>query len=114
MPVYGFPDKRSYDRMARVVRRAGDLSGGRGAMRYLDPPGQRLRIGKPDTAFTQGILTAPDNVVSLWRGPSKSGDADTGSNLVVHYATVDCATTDYVVCQKINGDWYVTPLTCPE
>lgn len=57
MSVYGFPNKASYDRMARVVRAAGDLPGDRGPMRIGDVQ-FRIRLARTSAAHAAGATQA--------------------------------------------------------
>lgn len=64
---------------------------------------------KPDQNVSAGVLTSPNNVFSVWRGPAKGGDdADTGGDIEAQYATQDFTTADYCVAQRIGVDWYIT------
>lgn len=85
MPVFGFPDRRSYDRMARVVRRAGDLSGGRGAMRYLDPAAAKMRLARTSAAHAAGATQAVNlcDTDFVERSPVKSVDAVNDSEVEI-------------------------------
>lgn len=110
MPVYGFPDRGSYDRTREAVRKVNREFPA--AKRDPKTPKEQSRltyfIGKPTTALTSGPLTG--KFVQEWRGPAWGvDDAATGRDPVaVHYAVGDFATTDYVVATLYNGKWYVS------
>lgn len=107
MPAYAFPDKQSYDKMARVVRLRQGLEGGIRPQKII-PRETTFYLGKPDTAFTAGPLTAPNNVVSVWKGPAWGAeDAATGQKIECDYTTSNFATSDYIAVTRYRGKWYV-------
>jgi len=60
--------------------------------------GSSVWIGKPATAFVEGHLTAPNNVVNLWLGPAHGGaSAATGKTITADESTGDFSTSDFVV-----------------
>ena len=67
-------------------------------------------VGKPATAFTEGVLTAPNNVVNLWNGPGHGGSsAATGGTVTADYSTGTFGTGDFVfVTTASDGKKYVT------
>jgi hypothetical protein len=84
---------------------------GRGDDRTRDDQ-QRLRtsgsavtiyFGKPASAFTEGELTAPDNVVTLWKSPGHpDGPVATTRTITAHYSTGNFSTSDYVIVTPLH------------
>lgn len=64
---------------------------------------------KPDQDVSAGVLTAPDNVFSVWLGPAHGvNDADKGTDIEADFAQQDFTTADYCVAQRVGGKWYVS------
>lgn len=57
MPVYGFPDRRSYNRMARAVRRVESLPGGQRPGRVREH-GPNVRLARTSAAHAAGATQA--------------------------------------------------------
>lgn len=72
-------------------------------------PGPGTLFVKPDQAVTAGVLVAPDNVFSIWKGPGWGvDDSDSGADIEAHYAAQDFTTADYCIAVKVGGKWYIS------
>lgn len=80
------------------------------ARRFGGGRGSRPIIGKPASTFAEGVLTAPNNVVNIWKGPAHGGSsADTGRTVTADYSTGAFGTSDWVtVTLAEDGKRYVT------
>lgn len=113
MPPYAFPDKQSYDKMARVVRLRGGLEGGLPSQNVRESL-PRQEFGKLDQAVTAGILTSPNNVVSIWKGPGHGvDDADINLDIKADYSFGDFDAGEYVLVTRHRSKWYVSCLEAP-
>lgn len=63
---------------------------------------------KPDQDVSAGILTAPDNIFSKWKGPAAAPDEDTGVDIEGDYAAQDFTTDDYCLAVDVGGKWYIS------
>lgn len=108
MPVYGFPDKRSYDRMARVVRRAGNLPTESGPIRGKDAQ-HRLLLGKTDAAHAKGAT----GTISIYTGTTKGSETDSGRNIEgVYNRFADLAADKWVLLHWVAGGWELIAGEC--
>lgn len=108
MAVYGFPDKQSYDRMARAVRAAGDLPGDRGAMRIKDVQ-RRVLLGKTDAAHAKGAT----GTISIYTGTTKGSETDSGRDITgVYNRFADLETGKWVLLHWVAGGWELIAGEC--
>ena len=72
--------------------------------------GSSVWLGKPATAFVEGALADPNNVVNLWDGPARGGSsAATGKTITADYSTGTFSTSDFVVVTRLSdGKKYVS------
>lgn len=63
---------------------------------------------KPDQDVSAGMLTAPDNIFSKWKGPAAAPDEDTGVDIEGDYAVQDFTTDDYCIAVNVGGKWYIS------
>jgi hypothetical protein len=79
-------------------------------LRRPPPPGERrpgrggrVYFGKPASSFTEGALTAPNNVVTLWLSPGHDdGPAATTRTITAHWSTGNFSTSDYVIVTPLH------------
>src|SRR5687767_3390728 len=86
------------------------------------PAAQSWGFGKVDFDMPAGILPEPADeyeddvrIVSIWKGPRHSDDADTGRDITAHYSKYELTAGTYVSWTRhSDGGVYVMPWDCPE
>ena len=101
MPPYAFPDKQSYDKMARVVRLRGGLEGGL--------PSQNVRVREALPRLAK-VVTAEIAAESEGSAQPQKDDWTDSSEAVVtvrndHSVALPVGTKLYI--QAIQGTWRV-------
>lgn len=117
MPVYGFPDRRSYDNVSKAAQRVNNrLPKKVGPMRVKEGPGSGTEFyAKATSNLTQGLQPAATTVAED-KGPawgSGVGEA-TGDTPEINYIHVRNITSgEWLLCKRIRGKVYCGPVECP-
>lgn len=65
-------------------------------------------LGKPDQDLEAGVLSSPDNKISIWKGPAWGvEDRDLNIDIEADYALQDFKKNEYVTMTLYKGKWYV-------
>lgn len=113
--THGQFDRRSAERIGAATRYVEGMYRNDAAI-----PGQRhvevarQEFGKLDQAVIKGLLSSPNNVVSIWLGPGHGvNDVDLGWDIKADYSLGDFDVGEYVLVTRHRGKWYVSCLGAP-
>lgn len=111
MPVYGFPDRRSYDNVSKAAQRVNNRLGKRvGAMRVKEPPAKRTLLGKPNSDVAQGAT----GTFTIYSGDTKGSETATSREEDAYCRAAAITTTQMSYLEWVDGGWEAVPAECPE